>query len=289
MAKRLIKNGSFTGERALFATRDAVIEGSRFFDGESPLKESSSLEVKECTFEWKYPLWYCKDVTVRDTYFAPTARSGIWYTDNIEMSDCVIDAPKTFRRGRGISLHRVSILNAQETLWSCEDVLLDGVSARGDYLGMNSKNVTVNRLRLSGNYAFDGGENITVTDSVLYSKDAFWNCKNVTVINCTVVGEYLGWNSSNVRFVNCDIESDQGLCYMDGVVLENCRFSNTGLAFEYSTVDADVRSHIDSVKNPTAGVIVADSIGEIIHDPACVDTSKTEIKVRKNECMTSTD
>ena len=38
-----IKNQQFTGERALFNTHNAVIEECLFHDGESPLKESSSL------------------------------------------------------------------------------------------------------------------------------------------------------------------------------------------------------------------------------------------------------
>lgn len=281
MSRKTIKNGDFVGERALFATRGADISDSVFHDGESPLKESRDLNIDGCKFEWKYPLWYCKDVRVRDSYLAPTARSGIWYTDNIEMTDCVIDAPKTFRRCKGIRLSHVSILNAQETLWNCSDVRLEGVCARGDYLAMGCVGIEADGLRLSGNYAFDGGRDIVVRNSVIYSKDAFWNCENVTVTDSVIVGEYLGWNSKNVRLVNCDIESNQGLCYMDGVVMENCRLVRTDLAFEYSSVDADIRSHIDSVKNPTSGRILADSIGEVIHDPDYVDTSKTKIETRK--------
>ena len=282
---KLIENGEFTGERALFASEKLNIKNSRFFDGESPLKESRDILLSGCTFEWKYPLWYSRVVSVKDSYLSYTARSGIWYTNDISIADTKIDAPKTFRRCEGITLNNVEILNAQETLWNCSDVQMTNVKVRGDYFGMGSSNIEATGLRISGNYAFDGGSDIVIRDSVLYSKDAFWNCKNVTVENCVIVGEYLGWNSENVKFVNCDIESNQGICYMDGVVLENCRFVNTDLAFEYCTdLDADIRSHIVSVKNPTSGRIVADSIGEIIHDPAFVDTSKTEITVRdKND------
>ena len=281
---KIIKNGSFTGERALFASRNLDIFNSRFFDGESPLKEGSNLNLDGCCFEWKYPLWYCDDVYVKDTYFSPTARSGIWYNVEITMHGCKIDAPKTFRRCSGISLFDVEILNAQETLWNCERVSLENVTVRGDYFGMGCERVYADGLRISGNYAFDGGRNIEIRNSVLYSKDAFWNCKNVTVIDSVIVGEYLGWNSKNVKFINCDIESNQGLCYMDGVVLENCRLKNTDLAFEYSTVRADVRSHIDSVKNPISGKITADSYGEIIHEEGVVKTKKTKICARgKND------
>lgn len=282
---KFIENGEFTGERALFAAKQLNIKNSRFFDGESPLKESRDISLSGCTFEWKYPLWYSACVQVSECYLSYTARSGIWYTNDIDITDTAIDAPKTFRRCEGITLKNVDILNAQETLWNCNGVSMTNVKARGDYFGMGSSDIQATGLRLSGNYAFDGGSDIVIRDSVLYSKDAFWNCRNVTVENSVIVGEYLGWNSENVKFVNCDIESNQGICYMDGVVLENCRFTKTDLAFEYCTeIDADIRSHIDSVKNPISGRIVADSIGEIIHDPNFVDTANTEITVRdKND------
>ncbi|MBR6278756.1 MAG: DUF3737 family protein, partial [Bacteroidales bacterium] len=38
------------------------------------------------------------------------------------------------------------------------------------------------------------------------------------------------------------------------------------LAFEYSTVDAEISGEVTSVKNPKSGKIIADSIGEVILD-----------------------
>ena len=52
----------------------------------------------------------------------------------------------------------------------------------------------------------------------------------------------------------------------------NCRLINTTLAFEYSEVDAEIKGHIDSIKNPASGTIRAGSIGEIM-----VDTKATKI------------
>ena len=46
-----------------------------------------------------------------------------------------------------------------------------------------------------------------------------------------ISGEYLGWNSKNVTFVGCTIESNQGMCYMDNVVLRDCKLVNTDLCF----------------------------------------------------------
>ena len=272
-----IKDGTFTGERALFCSSDLKIENSLFFDGESPLKESRNIELSKCEFAWKYPLWYCKGVKVENTTLKPTARSGIWYTHGIEMTDCVIEAPKTFRRSSGIALKRVTLPNAEETMWNCTGVVLDGVDIKGDYFGFGTSDVTADNINVDGNYLFDGGRNITVRNSRLISKDAFWNSENVTVENCLIVGEYLGWNSKNVTFIGCTIESNQGMCYMDGVTLRDCKLVNTDLCFEYCTVDAEINSHVDSVKNPISGRIVAKSIGEIIHEPERVDVTKTTI------------
>ena len=101
--------GLFEGERALFTSKDLKIYDSVFANGESPLKESENIELHGCIFKWKYPLWYCRDVKVRDTTLLDTARSGIWYTENISMTDCTIEAPKTFRRSSGIKLFSVGL------------------------------------------------------------------------------------------------------------------------------------------------------------------------------------
>lgn len=279
-----IEKKTLTGERALFATHSTYISECVFRDGESPLKESAELSIDRSRFSWKYPLWYCRDVKVTDTVLDITARSGIWYTHGIEMTGCEINAPKTFRRSSGIVLRSCRIPNAEETLWSCRGVDLSDVTVVGDYFGMNCTDVCADNLKVEGNYVFDGAENVTVKNSRLISKDSFWNCKNVTVENCYIDGEYIGWNSENITFINCTITSNQGLCYIKNLVMRNCKLPSTDLAFEYSTVDAEISSHVDSVKNPTSGRIVAQSIGEIIHEEERVDVSATVITVGgKNE------
>lgn len=277
---KIFENGVFTGERALFAAKDVKIINSVFEDGESPLKESEGVTVLSSRFSWKYPLWYSRDVYVESTVLDETARSGIWYTHGITMKDCTVRAPKTFRRSSGITLTSVDMPNALESMWGCSQIKLCDVKIKGDYFGMNSTDITADNIDVLGNYIFDGGRNITVSNSKLISKDSFWNCENVTVTDSYIDGEYIGWNSKNVTFINCTIRSNQGLCYMENLRMINCVLVDTDLAFEYSTVDADIRSHVDSVKNPISGRIIADSIGEIIHEEVRVDTSLTEIIVR---------
>lgn len=276
-----IKQQLLTGERALFNSKDLQVSYSTFADGESPLKESQDIKIDHSMFKWKYPLWYCKNIVVEESTLFEMARSGIWYTENITITNTIIEAPKTFRRAKGITLVNVTMPNAGETLWNCDEIYLKNVVAKGDYFGMNSANIKIEGFQLAGNYAFDGGKNIEIHNAKMLSKDAFWNCENVTVYDSFISGEYLGWNSKNLTFVNCTIESLQGMCYIDNLVMKNCRLLNTTLAFEYSTVDVQINSHIDSVMNPSGGIIHAEGIGELIMDETKIDPGKTQIIVEE--------
>lgn len=188
-----------------------------------------------------------------------------------------MQAPKNFRRASKIYIENVDFPNAAETLWTCKDVKLENVTARGDYFAMNCENLDINNFTLVGNYAFDGVKNMTIRNSKFLTKDAFWNSKNVTVYDSVISGEYLGWNSENLTFVNCTIESLQGLCYINNLTMKNCKLLNTTLAFEYSSVDAEITGNIASVLNPTSGKIVCDHIDELIIEKDKVDPSKTTV------------
>lgn len=122
----IIEQKYLSGERALFKSDGIKIRDSVFFDGESPLKESSNIEIDQTIFKWKYPLWYCNDVKVTNSTLLETARSGIWYTKNISIIDSIIEAPKTFRRAQNIYLENVDLPIAQETLWNCTDIVFKG-------------------------------------------------------------------------------------------------------------------------------------------------------------------
>lgn len=272
-----IRQEYLTGERALFKGENLKIYDTIFADGESPLKESHDIELYGSMFKWKYPLWYCKNITAEDCTWFEMGRAGVWYTDNITVKNAVIEAPKNFRRCHGVTLQNVNFPNAAETLWNCEDVIMEQVTARGDYFAMNSRNMKLRDFQLVGNYSFDGVKNMEIHNARLLSKDAFWNSENVTVYDSFISGEYLGWNARNLTLINCTVESLQGMCYIDNLVMKNCRLLNTTLAFEYSTVDAEINGKIDSVMNPSGGSIRADYIKELIIEKDKVDPDKTVI------------
>ena len=266
-----------TGERALFFGQDLDIVDTIFADGESPLKHASGINLDRVSFQWKYPLWYTRDIQARQTTLLETARSGIWYADGVSFTDSLIGAPKTFRRSRRIRLANTDLPQATETLWGCADIELTDVTATGDYFAINSQGIKADHLRLSGNYAFDGASDIEIDNAILLSKDAFWNCHNVVVRHSILVGEYLGWNSTDVTFEDCTIESLQGLCYIDNLVMRRCRLLNTTLAFEYSQVDAQIDGPVDSIINPAGGVIRCASVGQLTLDPGRIDPAKVQI------------
>ena len=184
------------------------------------------------------------------------ARAGVWYTDDISVRDSIVEAPKNFRRCRGVTLTNVNFPNAEETLWNCTDVNLSYV---------------------------DGVENMEIHHARMLSKDAFWNSNHVTVYDSFISGEYLGWNARNLTLVNCTIESLQGMCYIENLKMVNCKLINTTLAFEYSTVDAQIVNTVDSVLNPSGGIIRADKIGKLILEKDKVDPGKTTIICTEDE------
>ena len=280
------KDDYYDGERPLYALRDAKLVNTTFGVGESPLKETANLDLDGVVFTYKYPLWYSNHIKVNNTIFETLSRSGIWYTNDIAITDSTIQAPKEFRRCDGITLDNVHFSDAAETMWNCKNIKMHDVYVNGDYFGMNSENIYVDHMDLVGNYLFDGGKNIEVHNSRLVSKDAFWNCENVTVYDSKISGEYLSWNTKNITFINCTSESDQGLCYVDHLTMKNCRTVRTDLAFELCTnIDADLNGSIMSIKNPISGKIVVDHADDIIFDgkPQTIDQSKIQIIERDKQ------
>lgn len=265
---KTIRNEEFGGERPLFASHDLNLENVTIHAGESALKECSDITAVNCRFEGKYPFWHVDRFTVKDCLFTPGARAALWYSNDLEMSDTLVEAPKMFREMTGIKLRNVTIPDAQETLWHCRSIDCEDVEVKNaDYLFMHCDNIKINRWKQQGNYSFQYCRNVKISNAKIDSKDAFWNTENVTVTDSELNGEYLGWHSRNLKLVRCHISGTQPLCYAKGLILEDCTFDpDCDLAFEESELNATVNSVITSVKNPTSGIIRAKGYGEIILD-----------------------
>lgn len=264
----IIKDKEFGGERPLFASHNLRLENVTIHAGESAIKCSSNIVAVGCRFEGKYPFWHVDNFVIRDCIFTESARAALWYSSNLEMSDTLVEAPKMFREMRHLRLQNVRIPDAAETMWHVEDVIMrDVIVDHADYLFMHSADIDIEDYRQQGNYSFQYCRHVVIRNAVINSKDAFWNTEHVTLINCQLTGEYLGWHSKNLRLINCKISGTQPLCYCHDLILTDCEFApDCDLAFEESTLDANIRGHITSIKNPASGRIHATSVGEIILD-----------------------
>ena len=56
-------------------------------------------------------------------------------------------------------------------------------------------------------------------------------------------------------------------------ILVKSEMENTDLSFEYSEVEAEIRGHIDSIKNPKSGTIIVDDVGEIINEDSIMEVN----------------
>lgn len=279
----IIRNEEFGGERPLFASHHLHLVDVTIHAGESALKECSDITAEKCRFEGKYPFWHVDGFHIKDCLFTSGARAALWYSRNLDMTDTRVEAPKMFREMQHLRLERVVIPDAQETLWHCTDVTLRDVEVHGaDYLFMHSADINIENYHQQGNYSFQYCRNVEIRNAKIDSKDAFWNTEDVTVRDSTLTGEYLGWHSRRLHLINCHISGTQPLCYARDLVLENCTFdADADLAFECSTLHADIRGNITSVKNPISGHIIADGIGELIIDENIRQPADCKIEIRK--------
>ena len=269
-----ISNRTYDEERSLYNLQDATVEDCVFAgpaDGESVLKEARRVDVKRCRFSLRYPLWHTQKFLLENCTLDTLTRAPLWYSEDGRIVGCTIEGVKCLRECDRILLER-TVARSPEFGWRCRDVQIRDSELESEYLLFETKRAVIDGLRMRGKYSFQYTEDLVIRHSVLDTKDAFWHSKNVTVYDSEVKGEYLGWYSENLTLVRCHISGTQPLCYCKGLKLLDCTMDGTDLSFEYSEVEAEVRGHIRSVKNPKAGHITADSIGEIIREDAVIET-----------------
>ncbi|MBQ8402688.1 MAG: DUF3737 family protein [Clostridia bacterium] len=266
MSRILIEDQTFDAERSLYNLTHGDVHRCSFAgpaDGESVLKEARDVLVQDCHFTLRYPLWHARDFRVTGSVMDSLCRAPLWYTENGELTDCRIDGVKCLRECEHTALQNCTIVSP-EFGWKCRGVTVKGCDITSEYLFWESRDLTIDALTMHGKYSFQYVENAVIRHSDLQTKDAFWHAKNVRVEDSVVAGEYLGWFSDGLTLVRCRISGTQPLCYCKNLTLIDCTMEGTDLSFEYSDVQADVKGHILSVKNPRSGHITADSIGEVI-------------------------
>ena len=263
-----IRNTTFPQERALYGEEDLSLIECRFEgeeDGESALKECNNLNIENCFFDLRYPLWHDHNVLIKDSVMTPNCRASLWYTNNVTIYDSSLNGIKALRECNNIEISNCKI-DSPEFGWKSHHIKCFNSDLISEYAFLLASDIEIKKLTFKGKYSFQYVENMSVEDSKFDTKDAFWHSKNVTVKNSIIKGEYLGWYSDNLTLINCHIEGTQPLCYCTNLKLINCTTSGCDLAFETSDVEATIIGKIDSIKNPRSGNIYVDELGKIVNE-----------------------
>ncbi len=275
---KIIEKKSFDEERALYGERGLLLRECKFdgeADGESAFKEGGEIECINCFFNLRYPFWHNDRVIIDSCEMTALCRAPIWYSKDISIKNTKMHGTKAVRESENIKISDSDIIS-DEFGWFSKGLSIDSTRINGAYFMLKACDISLSRCEFIGKYSFQYIENAIIENSTLDTKDAFWHAKNVTVRNSVVKGEYLGWYSNNLTFENCKIIGTQPLCYCKGLRLINCEMIDTDLAFEKSEVYAEITSPVVSIKNPLGGIISAPSVEEIIYD---TDEGKCEINI----------
>lgn len=255
-------------ERALYGSTDVMVEKCRFdgpADGESALKESRNVVVRDCYFNLRYPLWHITKLDVSGSEMSEHARAALWYSREITVTDTGLHGIKALRECSDVVISGCDI-RSPEFGWFNHNVTMKDSTAESEYFMLRSDHLQFERVTFRGKYSFQYISDSVFEDCVFDTKDAFWHAKNVLVRNSVIRGEYLAWYCENVVFENCTITGTQPLCYCKGLKLINCRMEDADLSFEKSEVDAEILTDVISIKNPRKGIIRVPSVGTIIMD-----------------------
>ena len=273
---KIILNKVFDEERSLYNLKNTKLDGVLFEgpkDGESVLKEARNIEVYNTTFNLRYPLWHVKKAKLDNCKFLTNSRASIWYAINFDIANCQVNAVKAIRECKNINIIN-SIFESIEFGWKSKNISIKESSISGEYSFLESKDVNLDNVNFSGKYSFQYMKNLNIKNSNLKAKDAFWHSKNIYIENSYIEGEYLAWFSNNITLVNCTIKGTQPFCYTKNLTLINCKMIDTDLAFEYSSVNAEIKGKVLSIKNPKSGKIIVEEVDDII----------LEDSIMKNHC-----
>lgn len=279
-----IVNKTYDEERALYNLKDTKIVNCTFSgpqDGESVLKEARNIEVYDSHFSLRYPMWHVEKYILKNSNLDKFTRAPIWYSHHGLIDNVTISSVKALRECSD-TLVKNSNINSKEFGWKCHNIKVENSTINSEYIFLDSEGIVIENLNFNGKYSFQYTKDLVILNSQLDTKDAFWHSKDVTVKDSIVKGEYLGWFSENLKLENCKIIGMQPLCYCKNLKIINCEMIDTDLAFEYSEVEATIKGHINSIKNPKSGTITADSVGKIIKADSIMEDN-CQIIIKKGD------
>lgn len=277
-----IVNQKFDKERALYRSNSLILKNCAFegeADGESALKESSDIKVYDCFFNLRYPFWHGRNLKIVNTVMTEFCRAALWYSEHIEITNTNLHGIKALRECSDVVVIGSDIVSP-EFGWSVDGITMKNCTAESEYFMMRSRNIVFRNVRFKGKYSFQYIENAVFDNCVFDTKDAFWHGRNIIVRNSIVRGEYLAWYSDGLTFENCRIIGTQPFCWCRNLKLADCEMIDTDLSFEKSEVQAEIITHVESIKNPASGKITVPSVSEVIMND---DEAKCEVILTNNE------
>jgi hypothetical protein len=258
----------FDEERALYGSDGIEVDNCRFdgpADGESALKESRNIEVRDSYFNLRYPFWHDDNLKISNSEMTEKCRAALWYTNNAVITDTKMHGIKALRECSDIRVEKCDIISP-EFGWSVKNIVMKETTAQSEYFMMRSEKLEFDNVNLKGKYSFQYISDSVFENCNFDTKDAFWHAKNVIIRNSVIKGEYLAWYCENVTFENCTIIGTQPLCYCKNLKMINCKMLDADFAFEKSEVEATIVSEMISIKNPKSGTINVCDVEEIIMD-----------------------
>ena len=212
------RNKSFDEERALYGSRGVEVLSCRFdgpADGESALKESKDILVRDTYFNLRYPFWHDENLKIENCDLTELCRAALWYSSEIRITDSRLHGIKALRECADVSIEKSDIVSP-EFGWSVHGIRMKDSSAESEYFMMRSDHLEFDHVSLKGKYSFQYISDSVFTNCNFDTKDAFWHARNVVIKDSVIKGEYLAWYCEDVTFENCTIIGTQPLCYCKG-------------------------------------------------------------------------
>ena len=147
---------TFDQERALYNLKDTQVVDCIFAgpaDGESALKESRDVALKNCRFSLRYPLWHSKKFLMEDSSMDELTRAAIWYASDGTIKNSILGGIKCLRECDRMKLDGCTI-HSPEFGWKCRDLEIKNSQVESEYFLLECKDVQIDNLQMKGKYSF---------------------------------------------------------------------------------------------------------------------------------------
>ena len=144
------RNKSFDEERALYGSRGVEVLSCRFdgpADGESALKESKDILVRDTYFNLRYPFWHDENLKIENCDLTELCRAALWYSSEIRITDSRLHGIKALRECADVSIEKSDIVSP-EFGWSVHGIRMKDSSAESEYFMMRRVSIPSSIFRI---------------------------------------------------------------------------------------------------------------------------------------------